>query len=312
MTDPQPGTSTVVPSPEHTALALAEVPVLMAPVVRWLLRHGVHYGALADVLKSVFLEVARDELRRSGGKATHSAISVLSGVHRKDVRALLEAHDARPPKGGVSLASQVFTRWITDPRFRQPDGAPAALPRTGAEPSFDALARAVSTDVHPRSMLDELLRLGLVLQEGDTVRLNAEAFVPAGHLQDLTALFTASAADHIAAAVHNLTEAGPKHLEQSVFADGLSQATVDALGQAAREAWAQIFDPFVGAARERLDADNAADLPPQARRRMRFGVYFYSEPMPAPAEPAPSPPEPESRAAASPPPRAGESSEDRA
>lgn len=287
MSDPEtPGEpparpTTIVPSPEHAALALAELGTLMQPIVRWLLRHGVNYVALADQLKPVFLEVAREELRRSGGKATHSAISVLSGVHRKDVRSLLEASDARERRKGVPLASQVFTRWVTDPQFRAADGSPAILPRTGPSPSFDTLARAVSTDVHPRSVLDELVRLGLVTASDDLVSLSAQAFVPAGQLADLTALFVANAADHMAAAVHNLTEPGPKLLEQSVFADGLSADSADVLAQAAREAWTQVFDPFVATARARLDADNAAALPASEQRRMRFGVYFYSEAAPA-------------------------------
>lgn len=284
---PPPGTTTLVPSPEHADMALAEAVTLMQPVVRWLLRHGVNYVAFADQLKAVFLDVARAELRRSGGKATHSAISVLSGVHRKDVRSLLEASDARERRKGIPLASQVFTRWVTDPQYRSADGTPAVLPRVGPAPSFDSLARAVSTDVHPRSVLDELVRLGLVTASEDQVGLASAAFVPAGQLQELTALFVANAADHVAAAVHNLTESGPKLLEQSVFADGLSAASAEVLGQAARDAWRQVFDPFVATARERLDSDNAAGVPEAVQHRMRFGVYFYAEPTAPAAPPVP-------------------------
>jgi hypothetical protein len=51
---PSPPERTVRPSEAHAELALREAAVLMAPLARWLLRHGVPYPAFADMLKSVF------------------------------------------------------------------------------------------------------------------------------------------------------------------------------------------------------------------------------------------------------------------
>lgn len=263
----------VVPSQEHGQLALNEAAVLMAPIVRWLLRNGVSYVAFADLLKAVFVSVAREELRRGGGRATHSALSVLSGVHRKDVRALADAPGQPASLRSVPLASQVFTRWLSDPAYCGTNGAPRKLARNGPAPSFESLARQFSTDVHPRTVLEELARLGLVQIQGDDVVPRAAAFVPAQGLNEMTALFSANAADHIAAAVHNLTLQGPKFLEQSVFADGLSEASTRVLARVARDAWARAFETMVTQAQECVDADASAG----SAFRMRFGVYYYSE-----------------------------------
>lgn len=270
---------TVQPTEEHAQLALREVGLLMEPLVRWLLRSGVSYGAFADSLKPVFVAVARDELERSGARPTHSALSVLSGVHRKDVRALAEASVRASPLRGVPLASQVFTRWLTDPAFQGPDGHPMPLPRGGPAPSFESLAREVSTDVHPRTVLDELLRLGLVAIEQDVVSARAAAFVPAHGLGETTALFSANVADHIAAAVHNLTLDAPKFLEQSLYGRGLTQASAERLAEAARRAWSAAFTTMAAEARERFDEDAGKG----GRHRIRFGTYFYAEDDPAPA-----------------------------
>lgn len=264
--------------PDAAPLALEAVRTLMAPIVRWLLRHGVHYGAFTDVLKGVFLDEARRELARSGQvRPSHSALSLLSGLHRKDVRALLDAAAPRELRPGVPVASQVFTRWLGDPLLRDSQGALLPLPRAGAMPSFDALARSVSNDIHPRTVLDELVRLALVRVDDDRVVPVKQAFVPGDDLAALTGLFAANAADHMAAAVHNLTESGPRHLEQAVFADGLSAESAEVLAACAREAWKDAFDRFVAVARPRLDQDNAADLPAAARHRVRFGAYFHTE-----------------------------------
>jgi len=272
----------VVPSQEHARLGLREARGLMLPVVRWLLRHGVSYSAFADMLKGVFVQVAREELSQGGAKPSHSALSVLSGVHRKDVRLLAGALPHVGAPRNIPLASQLFTRWLTDLACRGADGQPLSLPRSGAEPSFEALARQLSTDVHPRTLLDELARLGLVRIDGDVVVPVATSFVPAAGLAELTALFSANAADHLAAAVHNLTESGPTFLEQSVFANGLSEASTRMLAQTARQAWKRTFDELAAQATERIRADKTSP----ENFRMRYGVYFYSEPVAeAPADP---------------------------
>lgn len=268
------------PSAEHAALALRELPTLMAPVARWLLRNGVAYGTCADALKQVFVDVARAELARDGATPTLSALSVLSGVHRKDVRALAEQPrtpgEAAPGKG-VPLASQVFTRWLADKRLRARNGQPKPLPRSGPAPSFESLAREISRDVHPRTVLDELLRLGLVRLDGELLIPVSTAFIPNRTLGELSALFAANAADHLAAAVHNLTVDAPRYLEQSVFADGLSAASVERLHELARAAWAQAFAAMVQEAQRAVEAD--AQVAPPDQQRIRFGVYYYGEPV---------------------------------
>ncbi|AKJ28619.1 DUF6502 family protein [Caldimonas brevitalea] len=267
--------TTVAPSDRHAEVALRASMVLMAPVARWLIRNGVQYGAFATALKSVFLQVAREEIEGSGRKATDSALSVLSGVHRKDVRALTGNAARERRAKPLSLVSQVFTRWVTDVRYREDDGTPKRLPRLGEQGSFEALAREVSSDVHPRTLLDELARLGLVKFDGDVVELLTAAFVPAADYEELAALLGENAADHIAAAVQNLTTPQPRLLEQSVYADGLSVGSVGELGQLARELWGQAFQRMVVEAQSRCDTDREVT----ESHRMRFGVYYYSEPV---------------------------------
>lgn len=287
---PQPGPSPrtrSVASEDHAALALREATVLMAPVVRWLLRNGVSYGSFADLLKTVFVDAARAELASQGTQPSFSALSVLSGVHRKDVRALeaasqTHARQVGAPRG-VPVASQVFTRWMTNRRYRTRDGKPKSLPRAGEGISFEGLAREISRDVHPRTVLDELLRLGLVRLDAEVVVPISVSFTPSRKLDDLTALFAANAADHIAAAVHNLTVEAPPKLEQSVFADGLSAESVDHLMTLARAAWRTAFETMVQEATNRVEAD--AGLDDADQHRMRFGVYYYSEPQAQAAPP---------------------------
>lgn len=271
--DPEP----LVPGEESAALALREAAVLLGPVATWLLRSGVSYGALANALKSVFVEAAEAELQRAGTATTYSALSVLSGVHRKDVRALREAATGSKTVSvrGVPLASQVYTRWLSARRYRGRDGTPRALPRSGPGVTFETLAKEVSVDVHPRTVMDELMRLGLIEADGDLLVPKEASFVPSQQRDELTSLFAANAGDHIAAAVSNLTTDAPRYLEQSVFADGLGPESVAELHEMAREHWQKSFQDMVAAAHERVRRDHR--LTPAEQQRMRFGIYFYSE-----------------------------------
>jgi hypothetical protein len=267
-------------------LALADALIVFAPLVRWLLRNGVNYVALAQALKAVFLQEARVELARTGAKCTDSALSVLSGLHRKDVRALAEEEATSEPFT-LTPVSKLFTRWVTHPTYRE--GADAAnevierLPRSGPAPSFESLAREISNDVHPRTLLEELVRLGLVTVEGEWVVLAARSFTPTPGDRKAMAIVTANAADHLKAAVHNLTN-GPdaRFLEQSVFASGLSEDAVVDLAQLARSLWQPAFQTMVAEATRHYEADRCTDGP---KARMRFGVYYYQEEQPHKGDP---------------------------
>lgn len=261
--------------------------LVLAPLVRWLLRNGVHYGAVAQGLKQVFVCEARRDLLSRDAKVTDSALSVLSGVHRKDVRAM-----AALPEVQASLvptpASMLFTRWVSDPRLRLPsvEGTPGGvlrsrLPRHGPMPSFEALAREVSSDVHPRTLLEEMQRLGLLRVQDDEVELLADQFLAGADKQAAAQTLAVNVADHLNAAVHNLAAPdGARLLEQSVYAYGLSPASAEALGELARDLWAAAFEAMAQAATARLVGDDAArEASPVAlpRERMRFGAYYYRE-----------------------------------
>jgi len=270
---------------ERPPSVLPEALGIAQPLVSWLLRSGVGYGEFTAALKPLFLAQAEQELERSGQKVTDSSLSLLSGLHRKDVRALRATAQAnwqaargqREDWGKPSLANQVLTRWLSD------DTLPDVLPLAGAAPSFEALAQAVSRDVHPRAVLQELQRLGLVREQEEQVHLLREAFVPDAEDEQARRLMAGAVADHLHAGVHNLSTQGQgKFLEQSVFADGLSAESVRELNQLANTLWAQVLKQVVEAATPLCERD-AGQAP---AHRFRLGLFNFS----APEQAAPPPP----------------------
>ena len=144
------------------------------------------------------------------------------------------------------------------------------------------LAASVSNDVHPRALLQVLLRLSVAelvagATEGgdDRVRLRVEAFVPPEGAPEMLQLLGDNVADHLAAAVLNvLGEAAPM-LEQSIHADNLREESVERLHALARQAWQASFHDLVREATVLRERDA---LRPGVDQRIRIGMYFYREP----------------------------------
>jgi hypothetical protein len=265
------------PSPNPTQSVIDEALAIAEPLVLWMIRSGVGYAEFVQALKPVFLAQARLELERNGQRDSDSAISLLSGLHRKDVRAFREASHqtlARVKEDGSSwgkpsAANQVLTRWLSQEDWGD------CIPFSGEAPSFEALARAVSKDFHPRAVLQEMQRLGVASETEGQVQLLREAFVPDAKHKESRELLAGSVADHLAAGVHNLSGAtDKKFLEQSVFADGLSPESVQELNLMANALWAQVLQAVMAKAVPLCDRD----LDHPAPQRFRLGLFTFSAP----------------------------------
>lgn len=251
----------------------------MRPLVRLLVVNGVHYTAFAAALKRSFLDAAQTELARQGMASTDSALSLLSGVHRRDVRNLTRpsgAASAAPETPQFSFAGEVAARWMSDPRFSS-RGVPKPLPRSGARASFDELVATISSDVRPRAVQDEMLRLGVV-HEDDAGRLhfNPKGFAPRQGFEEMSWLLAANAGDHLAAGVANL-QGEANFLEQSISCDELTADSAAKLQEAARRAWQVAFKAVMPKVQRQFDADAANAEPAARRHRMRVGMYYFSE-----------------------------------
>jgi Family of unknown function (DUF6502) len=263
---------------ERSQVVLNCVLRAVAPLVRLLLRNGVTYTAFAAALKPVFLQAAQAELNERGAKSTDSAITLLSGVHRRDVRNLLRAAPAadaaqRRPLG---VASQVVARWLGERSYRARGGAPRKLPRGSEKGGFDALVASVSSDVRPRAVLEELKRLGAATEDESGIELKASGFAPREGFEEMSWLFADNLSDHAAAAALNLQD-DRNFLEQSVFVDSITPESAQRLHKEAVKAWKQAMRSVLAQAQTRFDHDAAHAEPAQRQHRARFGVYFFSD-----------------------------------
>lgn len=181
---------------------------MLAPLVRLLVANGVTYPQLVAALKPAFLRAAQAELSASGKRISDSAISIVSGVHRKNVRTLTSRSPLpeRVPDQVHSLVSEVMLRWTSDPSYAGADGMPCALRlRNGngnqatASPSFDQLTQSVSRDYHSRAVLEEMLRLGVVEISDDQAHLRCERSMANREFIEAVAYVASNVHDQLAA-----------------------------------------------------------------------------------------------------------------
>jgi len=141
----------------------------LTPLARLCLRRGVKVQSFLEAAKRAFVEGAETELRELGSKPSVSRIAAMTGLQRKDIKRLHTDPESSPTVS--HFLSRVLGRWVTDPDFCDPAGAPRQLSLAGNDDEFARLVTSVSTDLSPYTALFELERLGAVKRDNGTVRL---------------------------------------------------------------------------------------------------------------------------------------------
>lgn len=263
-----------------TPALVAAIRRALTPLTRLLIAKAIPFPAVAEILKGVYVAVADNDFPVDGKAQTDSRIHLLTGVHRKDVKRLRHApgEPQAVPKR-ASLSTQIIARWTTQKAYLDSRKRPRPLSRTGTKgPAFDDLVRSVNTDIRPRVVLDELLRLGIVrLEDDDRIHLVSAAFVPEPGSDDLAFYFGRNLHDHFGAGVHNLLGGDPRFLERSVAYNNLTPEAVDELHRLARELGMEALQKVNERALALQQRDRGSR---DAAMRMNFGLYFFGQAQP--------------------------------
>ncbi len=261
------------PSPERLQAPLMR---LLRPLVRLFIRSGITFPAIANLLRELYVNVAEYDFALPGKEQTDSRVSLLTGIHRKEVRRLRGAGaPVSVVPASVSRTSRILAKWLAAPEFNDARGQPLPLPRTASDaatPSFEALVASVTRDVRPRAVLDEWLDRKLVtIDVEDRVTLAQAAFVPNPGSEQQLYYFGRNLHDHVAAAVANVLSADPQFMERAVHYDGLSEAAARRLEQRSHELGMQALQEANREAHSLCETDSAGPW------RWSFGVYIYRE-----------------------------------
>lgn len=199
--------------------------LMLRPVIRFCIRRTLSVQDMIESAKIVFIEVAEEELQRKNEKVNVSRLSVLCGLHRRDVMRIYR--EGRTKDESMAFATRVVGQWLQDKKFCNASGKPRTLSLEGDDSEFRKLVRSISSDVNPGTVLFELERVGAAERVKGGLKLRARAYVPRNNPTEGFKLLAADAEDLMAAVEENVfgedQEATP-NLHAKTEYDNISKA----------------------------------------------------------------------------------------
>ncbi|MGQ0667078.1 MAG: DUF6502 family protein [Nitrospiraceae bacterium] len=258
---------------------IAALTVLLHPLVRILLRHGIPCDVLSTVARQVYVRVAAEEFVLPGKKQTASRVSILTGLTRREVRRIMKTAEAEHQEttDRYNRAARVITGWLRDREFHDKAGNPLALPVEGKHASFGALVRCYSGDMPVRAMLDELLRVGAVrkAKEGH-IRLQARFYVPEKSEREKLHILGTDTADLITTIAHNLKAEGTPRFQRKVMYDNVPVEAAEQF-QHLVATRAQTFLEGIDRWLSQRDRDVNPAVNGTGRKRVGVGLYYFED-----------------------------------
>jgi len=148
--------------------------LLLKPVVSFCIRRSLALQDLIEAARGVFIRAAAHEMQEQGKKVTVSALSILTGMHRKGVVRILEEGESL--SSSAKFASRVIGQWRHDKRFCTDAGKPRVLSYGSPDSEFTKLVHAVSTDIYPTGILFDLERVGAIERTKNGVKLLTQSY----------------------------------------------------------------------------------------------------------------------------------------
>lgn len=249
---------------------------LMQPLVRILLRNGVAYGTLAELVRKVYVDVAYRDFAPRARKQTVSRVSALTGLTRKEVSRLLEAGgtDVMPEQARFNRAIRVISGWRNDSRYHDASGKPAVLPLEGTGETFAGLVREYSGDIPTMAMLSTLQEAGSVSVSKGSVRLVRNAYVPGRDAADKIAILGADVCELTSTIDHNLVSAPDElRFQRKVAYDNVAPEAVAKLRKLSSRKAQELLEQLD----RQFSAHEVGDGGGHEGKYISLGIYYYEQ-----------------------------------
>ncbi len=257
---------------------------LLRPLVRRLLHWEITYPVLDDILRSLFVEVAATDFALPHKHPTDSRISLVTGIHRKEVARLRElpALERASLRLEETIVTRVIGRWMAGPPYadRQHRAKPLPYEVTGSrQSSFSRLVGEAGFDGPVRSVLDEMLRSGAVVMSDDgRVELVREANISVRGVEGKLELLGSDPGEIFDTIVHNLESPGEPWFHRKVVYDNIGADSLPDLRRdtgVAGESLIREANALLAA----RDRDRNPEAPGGRRSRVVVATYYFEEPL---------------------------------
>ncbi len=249
--------------------------VMLKPALRFCLRNAFGTRKVFEIIRSLLIELAVEELKESGEKANVSRLAVLTGMSRREVTRIYR--DAEPIKRPPMLVQRVSNRWQHHPRFTTKASKPRVLSYKGDDSEFAELVRMVSTDVKPGTMLSQLETLDMVEKTRHGLKLKQEVEFFTKDPRKGLELLSKDAATLIEAGEENLFRPrNTRNLHLHTEFDNIYQDDIPAIRQWIFER-GQLFHKHVREYLSNYDKDVSGDQAKTAGAKVIVGAFSWTE-----------------------------------
>lgn len=265
-------------NPKEKILAKA-ISKMLKPLVRLLIHQNITYVGLQNLLKRTYVEVAEESCAIDGKRLTDSRISLITGIHRGDVKRIRTENMNQPTEKELkaSLSSQLMSIWAGHQAYLSDGGEPIELFRykSDGSPSFEELVLSVSKDKHPRSILDEWLTQNLVeiveIKQIEKIKLNHVSYVPEEDFEEKLFFAGKNVGCHLTTVAHNLENQSPPMFDRAVYYTDLSDESIKEIESLCNHRLMELLTEVNQLANQLQEKDKEH---PENDHEMHLGGYF--------------------------------------
>ncbi len=255
---------------------------MLKPLVKLLMLHHITYTGLLALLKQSFVEVAAEEseFHLAQKKQTDSRISLLTGVHRKEVKRIRDNLNNPQSESELtaSLSAQIMSKWLGHPDYIDTQGRPKPLHKQhDSELSFEQLVFSLSKDKHPRSILDDWLKQNLVhIDEQQMIHLTQHGYTAQDNFEEKLFFAGKNISQHLEAVTHNLTPNTKPRFDRAIYYHQLSAESAVIIEQLAQQ---EMLKALTLINQKAADLQNQDALKKNASNKhsIHLGAYFNHE-----------------------------------
>ncbi|MFW5427118.1 MAG: DUF6502 family protein [Methylophagaceae bacterium] len=253
---------------------------LLKPLVRLLLRNGIAFNALSELLKKLYVDVAETEFTLDGKKQSVSRIATLTGLNRKEVARAkaLDKLDLSEITQQFNRAARVVSGWRRDTDFHTKSGKVADLNLDSGANSFKELVKRYSGDIPPTAITDELLHVGAIkLLDNGKLRLLQHAYIPSTNTDEKLRILGTDVSDLIRTIDHNIVDkSGQDFFQRKVAYDAINASVIPTLrNQLSKNAQhcLEELDELLA----KHDSDTNPTIKEKGTHRIGVGIYYFEE-----------------------------------
>jgi hypothetical protein len=255
----------------------------MKPIARLLIKNGVGFREFSEICKAAFVDVASNDYGIRGRKTNMSRVAVMTGLSRKDVKKVRDgAKLSREPQLlRTRIPEAVLSLWYNNSDYLDEHRRPKRIAFEGPGANFRDLVARAGGDIPPRAMLNELLRVGSVVKEGEKLRVVSSSYVPEPNDPEAV-LLAGRAIRHLVSTLdHNLGcefhEA--RFFERHVYSDRLPSSQCPRFRKLAREKGQLLLTDLSSwlAARETALSTSPEDGYTSTTTGIGVGVFFFQD-----------------------------------